>query len=130
MNTRCWQIGANGWLGKWDGEIGEGITVEQCSIQLLHVPLPAVLPARIIPAEHVATDAICLHELHLLGMVEVCRMGCLDAGEAGPLQPHNPCDPAAFPGAFCIPSPSWQPHSSRLIAPSCSLFGAGVGGVR
>lgn len=100
-----------------------------CSIQLLCVPLPALLPARIIPAEHMATDVICLHESRLLRMVEVCRTGCLDAGAAGPLHPpSNPRDPAAFPGAFCIPSPNWEPHSPRLIASSCSFFfwGGGV----
>ena len=49
-------------------------------------------------------------------------MGRLDAGAAGRLQPPNPRDPAAFPVAFCIPSPNWEPHSPRLIAPSCSFF--------
>lgn len=99
-----------------------------CSIQLLCVPLPALLPARIIPAEHMATDVICLHKSRLLRMVEVCRTGCLDAGAAGPLHPpSNPRDPAAFPGAFCIPSLNWEPHSPRLIASSCSFFFWGGG---
>lgn len=64
-------IGANGWLGKWDGKQRD-----------------AGIPVRIIPAEHMATaDVTYLHESRLLRTGEVCGMKHLDAGAAGPLQP-------------------------------------------
>lgn len=84
------------------------------------VPLPASLPARIIPAEHTATDTICLHQSRLLRTGEVCRRQRCDAEAAESFQPPNPCDPAAFPGTFGIPSPSGQPPSPRLTASSRS----------
>lgn len=128
MQTGGW---VNGMGREMDGEIGEGITGWSCSVGILRVPLPAVLPARIIPAEHMATDVICLHESRLLRTVKVCRMGHGGAGAAGPLwSPHpSPC-PSHFPKRLLHPFPEpAAPFSSADCPLALSFQGVLLNGI-